>query len=74
MIAVKGIYDGEKFIALEDFPKNKSYKVVITFLEELDEDQEIRDFTAQTDGLPFWASEQEDLYQDYLKGNSLRSV
>ena len=45
-------------------------KVVITFIEELpEEDKELRDFSAQTNGLDFWKDSAEDLYQDYLEPN-----
>lgn len=67
MITVKGIYDGEKFVALEDFPKDKPSKVIITFLEEQSEEDQIRSFTSQTEGLDFLVDEAEDLYQDFLK-------
>ena len=66
MNAIKGIYDGEKIIPLENFPNKKRYKVIITFLEEIDEDEDLRNFSAQTDALSFWEDEREDLYQDYL--------
>ncbi len=66
MRAIKGIFDGENFIALENFPKKKKYKVVITFIEEIDNDEEIRSFSAQTKALSFWENEGEDLYQEYL--------
>jgi hypothetical protein len=70
MNAIRGIYDGEKFIPLENFSEKKKYKVVITFLEEIDEDEDLRDFSAQTDAFSFWADEREDLYQDYLEAHS----
>ena len=41
--------------------------LIITFVEEVVETNDSRDFTAQTDGLSFWHDEREDLYQDYLK-------
>ena len=66
MRTIKGLYDGEKFIALESLPFKKKYKVIITFLEELDDDEEMRSFTAQTDAFSFWEDEREDIYQDYL--------
>lgn len=66
MLTVKGIYNGKEFVALESFPQNKNFKVIITFVEEFDEGDEIRDFSAQTDALDFWKDEKEDLYQDYL--------
>ncbi|MDX1941248.1 MAG: hypothetical protein SFU99_11900 [Saprospiraceae bacterium] len=66
MLTIQGIYDGDKFVALENFPSDKRFKVIITFLEEVDEEQEIRNFTAQTNALQFWEDEREDIYQDYL--------
>lgn len=68
MFALKGIYDG-KLVKLLDSPlENKHYKVIVTFVEEIDsEDEELRNFSAQIDGLDFWKCEEEDLYQDYLK-------
>jgi hypothetical protein len=67
METIRGIYDGQKFVALENFHRRKKYKVIITFLEELDEDEEIRNFSAQTDAFSFWHDEREDIYQDYLE-------
>ncbi|MEX2569422.1 MAG: hypothetical protein WD431_26005 [Cyclobacteriaceae bacterium] len=68
MEAIKGIYDGEKIIATDQILTKKKYKVIITFVEEIVENEtaEGRNFTAQTDGLSFWQDEREDLYQDYL--------
>ena len=67
MIAVNGIYDGKSVRLLDDFTDKKKYKVVVTFLEEIDSiDEELRDFTSQTSGLDFWNDSKEDIYQDYL--------
>ena len=72
MEAVHGIFDGENIIATDPISTKKKFKVVITFLEEIDEtvehaEEESRNFAAQTDGLSFWQDEREDVYQDYLK-------
>ncbi len=67
MRAIKGLFDGKNFIALEKFPKKKKYKVVITFIEEIDNNEEIRNFSAQTSGLLFWEDGKEDIYQEYLE-------
>jgi hypothetical protein len=77
MEAIRGVFDGEKIIATDKITTRKKYKVIITFVEEIDDaggrpaggrpDEESRNFTAQTDGLSFWQDEREDLYQDYLK-------
>ncbi len=67
MRTIKALYDGEKFVPLEGIPLKRKYKVIITFLEELDEDEDLRNFSAQTDAMAFWHDEREDLYQDYLE-------
>ena len=66
MLAIAAIYDGKKFVVLEQFPKEKRFKVIITFVEELDEMEESRDFTAQNDSFEFWNDQREDIYQDFL--------
>ena len=66
MIAVAGIYDGENVLPLEKIPMSKKYKVIITFVEEIDELEEIRQAAAQMDSFKFWESREEDIYQDYL--------
>ncbi|HLP44492.1 MAG TPA: hypothetical protein VK469_01005 [Candidatus Kapabacteria bacterium] len=45
---------------------NIENKVIITFLEEIDEDEDLRNFSDQTDAFSFWEDEREDIYQDYL--------
>jgi hypothetical protein len=66
MIAVEGIYDGKTFQILEKIPVSKKYKVIITFVEEIDEAEELREFSSQTDSFTFWENAEEDIYQDYL--------
>jgi hypothetical protein len=64
MLSVKGIYDGERIHVLEKPPGRKKYKVVITFLEEIDDDEELRTFTSQSEAFSFWNDKREDIYQD----------
>ena len=66
MLAIKGIYDGNKVIPLEELPPDKKFKVLITLLEEIDSDEEIRDFSSNTDAFDFWNDKRENIYQDYL--------
>ncbi len=66
MLIVEGIYDGKNFVALEKFPKERRFKVMITFVEELDETEELRDFSANNDSFEFWNDSREDIYQDFL--------
>ena len=67
MLALEGVYDGKHFIVQEKVPFRNSYKVIITFIEEIDEPSEMREFSAQTDAMDFWHDEREDIYQDYLQ-------
>lgn len=66
MLAIKGIYNGEKIIPLERIPDKKKYKVIIAFIEEIEQDTEDRDFSSQTNSFAFWNDERENIYQDYL--------
>ncbi len=66
MLAIKGIYDGKKIIPLEELPSDKKFKVLITLLEEIDNDQDIREFSSNSDAFEFWNDKRENLYQDYL--------
>ena len=66
MLAIKGIFDGKHVKFLEKTPKEKKFKVIVTFVEEINEDSELRDFTSQTEGLEFWNDERENIYQDFL--------
>lgn len=69
MLAIQAIYDGVKFIPLEKVPAKGKFKVIITFVEELDGVEDIRNFAAQTDSFTFWENEEEDIYQDFLSEN-----
>ena len=66
MQTIEALFDGKTFIPLEKIPVSKKYKVIITFVEELDEtEDEVRSLAAQTDSFKFWENEEEDIYQDY---------
>ena len=73
MLAVNGIYDGEKVRITDNIDNenlSKKCKVVITFVEEIGEDDEaLRNLSDQTTGMDFWYNEKEDVYQDYLPSN-----
>jgi hypothetical protein len=66
MQTIQALFDGTNFIPLEKVPVSKKYRVIITFVEEIDETEEIRNLSAQTDSFVFWEDEKEDIYQDYL--------
>lgn len=67
MLAVNGIYDGKSVKITDKMTEKKRYKVVVTFIEELQQqDNDLRDFSSQTSGLDFWIDSKEDIYQDYL--------
>jgi hypothetical protein len=67
MLAIKGIYDGVS-IKLIDMPgERKPCKVIVTFLDEYESEEEVvREYFTQTDGMDFWKCEEEDLYKDFI--------
>ena len=65
MLSVNGIYDGKSVRITDRITEKRKYKVVITFIEELPDD-DIRDFSSQISALEFWEDSKEDIYQDYL--------
>ena len=68
MLAIHGIYDGKTIKITDKITEKKKYKVIITFIEELyQDDNDLRNFSSQTKGLEFWNDSREDVYQDYLK-------
>jgi hypothetical protein len=66
MQTIEGIFDGKTFIPMEEIPVSKAYRVNITFVEEIDETEDLRNLSAQMDSFKFWEDEREDIYQDYL--------
>ena len=70
MLSISGIYDGKNIYPTNAINDNKKYKVIITFVEELDktasEDIDMRNFGASHPSLDFWNNPDEDIYQDYL--------
>jgi hypothetical protein len=67
MLAIQGIYNGSQIVPLEALPKNKKYKIIITFVEEIIDNEEVRPLLAQSSAFEFWNDEREDIYQEYLK-------
>lgn len=68
MITVYGIYNGERIILSEPLKVRSKYKVLVTFIEEIETDlkDDIVCFGEHSDGFEFWNDKREDLYQDYL--------
>ena len=60
MLAVNGIYDGNAVRITDKITEKKKFKVVVTFIEELEQNEtDVRDFSAQTKGLNFWDNPQD---------------
>ena len=75
MIAIKGIFDGVSIIPIDKIPIDKKSKVVITFIDEpYDENEILREVTSRPNGFKFWDYEKEDIYQDYLTAYSISEV
>ena len=68
MITIKGVYENGEVKLLEVPPVNKTNRVLITFIEE--EEDELRNISLQNFSANFnnyIENSNEDLYQDYLK-------
>jgi hypothetical protein len=53
MFTVQGIYDGQQVKITEQVPEKK-YKVIVTFLEEIQtEDEKVREFASKTESFDF---------------------
>jgi hypothetical protein len=62
-----GIYDGKTVKLTGKFKDYRKYRVVVTFIEELpEEDKMTKAFSSNVDGMELWEIKAEDLYQDYL--------
>jgi hypothetical protein len=70
MLSVTGIYDGKNIYPAEAIREQRKYKVIITFIEELDnenaEEPGVRNFGTNNASLAFWNNPEEDIYQDFL--------
>ena len=66
ILALRGVFDGQQVSLLEQGPVGRRYNVIITFVEETSDQEEVRQFSAQTNSFAFWHDEREDVYQDYL--------
>lgn len=74
MFSVPGIYDDGKVFPTEKIKVDKKYKVIITFVEELNvegEEAMIRDFTDNS-AFSFWENKKEDIYQDLISSKTNR--
>ncbi|MEP6513652.1 MAG: hypothetical protein ABJA79_07275 [Parafilimonas sp.] len=68
MQTVNGIYDGKKIKLLQQAPVQKPCKVIVTFVDEEEEETEsFRNHISDEDAFNFWKAKEEDIYQDYLK-------
>jgi len=70
MLSITGIYDGKSIYPVEAINEHRNYKVIITFVEELNHSEaealKLRYFGFNNPALDFWDNPEEDIYQDYL--------
>lgn len=70
MLSVAGKCDGKSFFPLEAINQHKNYKVIITFIEELNnaetDELKLRNFGTSQPSFDFWNNPAEDIYNDFL--------
>jgi hypothetical protein len=66
MLSVKGIYDGEKIQLLDEVKIKSPQKVIVTFLEETDDEiqKEIYNAAGKSSSFEFLKEPAEDIYTD----------
>lgn len=70
MTTLRGVYENGKIRLLEQPPALNTNKVLITFIEEENEEEWLRNSSLQSNitGLKeYLEDEREDLYQEYIK-------
>jgi hypothetical protein len=66
MVAVRGIFNGRNIQLLEKVEVKPNTMVLVTFLEQQNPEDEMRDMAAKPNGFQFWDNPAEDIYQDYI--------
>jgi hypothetical protein len=67
MVAVRGIFNGLNIQLLEEVEIKANTMVLVTFLEEVSPESELREMTSNPNGFEFWKNPAEDIYQDYFE-------
>ncbi len=67
MVAVRGIFNGLNIQLLEKVEIKANTMVLVTFLEEVSPESELREMTSNPNGFQFWENPAEDIYQDYFE-------
>lgn len=65
---VEGIYDGEKILPLQEIKTKNKYRLIITFLEEIDDLDNFKDLKLQSEKVfqRLWEKENDELWASYL--------
>lgn len=69
MLSIKGFYESGRFLTTENFSSKKRHKIIITILDEESEIEkdDVRNFASSSNSFDFWKSDDENLYQEYIK-------
>ncbi|MFH1003966.1 MAG: hypothetical protein V1781_00465 [Bacteroidota bacterium] len=68
MISVQGIYDGKKLRLLENIKVRTPKKVIITFLEKIEDEltsEELHYLADKGGGFDFLKTKEDDIYSDH---------
>ncbi len=68
MLSLNGIYDKGQIRLTEPVSEKRKFKVVVTFIEAVGEEEDIavRNMASNPQAFEFWNDPAEDIYQDYL--------
>ena len=65
---IEGVYDGEKIQPLQRIKTNRIYRVIITFLEEIEQPDNFRDLKIHSENKfeKLWKNENDEIWASYL--------
>jgi len=66
--SVEGVYDGETIRPLQKIKTKRNYRVIITFIEELEKPDNFRDIKIHSENIfqKLWENENDEIWASYL--------
>ena len=68
LTTIEGIYDGKNIIPLENIEINDKRRIIITFLEKIEEQDEFKDIKLHSEKVfqKLWENEDDEIWTSYL--------
>jgi len=68
ILTIEGIYDGKNIVPLTNINIKNKRRIIITFLEKIEEKDEFKDLKLQSEKVfnKLWENEDDDIWASYL--------